>query len=140
MISGFFLCLDQAFKIIARVYTLHPVYLFKPWIGWEYFENSGIAFSIPLPQSLVIIVTPIIIVGLLFWLVRKKERSLFFLLGNTLIIAGALSNLMDRILYSITIDYFRILTSIFNIADVMIIVGAGLLLLNEIKTKPRVAE
>jgi len=38
-------------------------------------------------------------------------------------------------LLGITIDYFRIITSIFNIADVMIIVGAGLLIIEEYKNK-----
>ena len=40
-----------------------------------------------------------------------------------LIFFGALSNLIDRVMYSHTVDYFLILTAVINIADVMIAMG-----------------
>lgn len=135
LVSGFFLFFDQLLKYIVRHNPQDNYYLLKPWIGWEYFENPGIAFGIPVPQFLIVILTPIIIVLLIAWWVQKKDTNLLFYLGTTLIIAGAISNLIDRMLFSFTIDYIRILTSVLNVADVMIVVGAGLLILGEMKRK-----
>jgi len=50
---------------------------------------------------------------------------------------GALSNLIDRVLFSITIDYLRIFTSVINIADIMIVAGVVLLVLSEISKKSK---
>ena len=134
--SGFFLLLDQTLKFIARSNPDASYYLWKPWIGWEYFKNTGIAFGLPLPQPIVLLLTPIIIILIVGWWTQKKKPNNLFYLGTILIIAGALSNFIDRILFSITIDYLRIFTSIFNIADMLIVVGAGFLFLQEInKTK-----
>lgn len=135
ILSGFFLLLDQILKFLARTNPQTTRYIWKPWIGWEYFKNSGIAFGIPLPQIITLVISPIIIVALIIWWIKHKKKTFLFYLGSTLIIAGAVSNLIDRILFSITIDYFRLLTSVINIADVTIVVGVGLLILNETKCK-----
>ena len=68
---------------------------------------------------------------------NNKKRTLLFSFGIYLIVAGAISNLIDRILFTITIDYFRIVTSIINLADVMIVVGAGMLIFVEMKKKKK---
>ena len=40
-----------------------------------------------------------------------------------LVFTGALSNLIDRMVYGYTVDYFLILTGVINLADVMIVAG-----------------
>lgn len=133
LVSGSFLFLDQLFKSIARTNPFYTYYLFKPWIGWEYFENPGIAFGIPVPQFLIVILTPISIVLLVAWWMKKKQKNFFCYLGTTLIIAGAISNLIDRMLFSFTVDYLRIFTSVMNVADMIIVIGAGLLVWEKMK-------
>jgi len=98
-------------------------------LGWEYWGNSGIAFSIPFPNWLIIILTPIILFGL-FYFVTRKKRQIIFYLGIFLIFAGAISNFIDRVLFGFTIDYICIFTGVINLADVMIVVGAGIVLLD----------
>ena len=132
-ISGLFLLADQFLKFLARSYPDFSFYILPDWLGWEYFLNSGIAFSLPFPSLLLIIFTPLIILGLLVFLSKQKSPTKHFTLGILLIIAGAISNLTDRILFGATTDYFRIFTSIINLADMMIITGAGLLLAEEYK-------
>ena len=39
------------------------------------------------------------------------------------VLAGALSNLIDRIVYGHTVDYVLIFTGVINLADVMIVGG-----------------
>jgi signal peptidase II len=133
LVSGSFLLLDQVLKYIVRHNPESTHYLWRPWIGWEYFENPGIAFGIPVPQFLIVILTPIIIILLIAWWMKKEDTNILFYLGTTLIIAGAISNLIDRMLFSFTVDYLRILTSVMNVADIMIVAGAGVLVGEEMK-------
>lgn len=128
--SGFFLLLDQVLKWIAR----HSPDMTLPFgtrsLGWEYFENRGIALSLPFPNWLILAVTPIILTFLVILLTKKRKASRWFTVGLVFIIAGAVSNYIDRLFFGVTIDYFRLLTSVINLADVMIVGGAVLLLLD----------
>ena len=94
----------------------------EPWLGWEYFANHGIAFSLPIPNAFLIIVTPFILLGIL--LLLPKQKRLLPAFGLILVTAGAISNFIDRLLYGVTIDYLHIATSVFNLGDVVIVVGA----------------
>lgn len=126
--SGFFLFfLDQTLKVFARAHPTFAWYLWQPWLGWEYFANPGVAFGLPIPNALLIIITPLILLYLLH-LLFTKPQSWSMKWGITLIVTGALSNFIDRVVFGVTIDYIRILTSVLNLGDLMIVVGAMLLL------------
>lgn len=95
--------------------------------------NDGIAFSIPVP-SLIQIVGSILIIGLLFVyglqeIMKMKgfQRLSVFLLGA--VIGGGLGNLYERIFNGGGVVDFIVLGPIpvFNVADVGITVGLGLL-------------
>ena len=69
--------------------------------------------------------------------VRKKPRW-GLRIGFTLVIGGAIGNLIDRAVYGHVIDYILFHTpvwsfAIFNLADAFITVGAGLVLLEEFR-------
>ncbi len=134
--SGFLFFLDQSFKYISRTNPLTSWYIVKPWLGWEYFENTGIAFSLPFPQLVLIGITPLILLWFFVVLKKQAREHPLLLFSLCLIVFGAVSNLIDRILFGVTLDYIRIATAILNIADIMIATGIGILLLEEIyKTK-----
>ncbi len=129
--GGFFvLLIDQTIKYFMRTNPNFSFYLLKPWLGLEFFQNPGIAFSIPLQNSLIIFLTPFIILYLIVWLQKQRNKPDVFLkiTGSILIISGAVSNYVDRILFNYTIDYLRILNSVINLADISIILGVMLLL------------
>ncbi|KKW42128.1 MAG: hypothetical protein UY92_C0010G0044, partial [Candidatus Magasanikbacteria bacterium GW2011_GWA2_56_11] len=49
-LGGFFLvALDQFLKYAVRTHPENAFYLWRPWIGWEYFSNPGVAFGIKIP-------------------------------------------------------------------------------------------
>lgn len=132
-LGGFLFCLDQLFKYLART-NPENIFVWKNIIGWEYYENTGVAFNLPLPNSLVVFTTPIIIFGIMAFLLKKKNKNFLHNPGTPLIILGALSNYTDRIVFGFTIDYIRIFTSIINIADTMIVAGVILFLIESKKT------
>lgn len=124
--GGIFFVLDR----LAKSWSVHWLAGRAPigrLIGLEYFENQGIAFSIPFPETFLLVVTPLILFGFLLLFIRSHPNKFWYRLSLTMIIAGALSNYIDRILYSYTIDYFRLFTSIINLADVSIVAGTIIL-------------
>ncbi|MBT4120877.1 MAG: signal peptidase II [Candidatus Magasanikbacteria bacterium] len=134
-VSGFFLFLDQVLKYFARSNSEFSFYVWKNWLGWEYFENAGIAFSIPFPGWLVVLLTPIVLLLVFVWIGKMKNKNHWVYLATFLIFSGAISNFIDRILFGFTIDYLRLFTGVINIADVVIVVGAGILVLGELRRR-----
>lgn len=133
--GGLFLLLDQFLKVIARNNPYSSSYIIDPWLGWEYLQNYGIAFGLPVTQFIVVPVSFIIIGGLLIYTIQKHTKTFLFSLGSSLVIWGALSNIIDRMFFGFTTDYIRIISSVINIADIMIVLGASLLVLSEYNEK-----
>lgn len=135
-LGGFLLIVvDQALKNLALTHQTFRWYVLNPWLGWEFFSNHGIAFSLAVPQAVTIIITPPVILVLWGFLLRKKVFSSELFLAGVLITAGAISNYLDRLFWHSTVDYVRILFSVINLADVVIICGAFLLWKNHQKIK-----
>jgi signal peptidase II len=110
-------------------------YLFKPISQIIYTPNYNIAFSLPLPYVIVIV---IVIVALLFlgylWVQSLKAGNLKLLFAISLVIVGALSNLIDRFALGFVVDYVNIhIWPIFNLADCMIVAGVVIYILSELK-------
>ncbi len=132
--SGVFFLLDQLCKYLARTNPDFYWYSISPYIGWELFNNPGIAFGIGIPNWFVLIITPIILTLLLFFFSHKKIPSTpIEWWALSLLSLGTLSNYIDRFLFSVTIDYIRLFTSIINIADLMIITGTLLFVIHHRK-------
>ncbi|MBQ7036126.1 MAG: signal peptidase II [Clostridia bacterium] len=92
--------------------------------------NDGAAFSILSGKvPFLIIATVLIIVALAVFIIVKKPKSKIFGIAVSLILAGALGNLTDRIFLGSVIDFLDakcIHFPIFNIADCCVVIGAVL--------------
>ena len=130
VISGFFFVLDQMLKFLARTNPTDTYHLIDNVLGWEYFGNTGIAFSLPFPNTLLVVGTPIILLLFIAYVGKKRNVGSKMFFATCLIFFGAISNLIDRVLFELTVDYIRILTSVINIADIMIVLGTILLLMD----------
>lgn len=93
-------------------------------------HNTGIAFGLFKNQGVVFIIIPIIAVVLLVYNIyyyRQSGETLsrIYIIAFSLILGGAIGNLIDRILYGYVIDFidFRV-WPVFNIADSAITIGA----------------
>jgi len=108
------------------------------WLNLKIFKNSGVAFGFYLNQNLIYFLISLILLGLFFFLIKNYiKKNVIIILALTLIIFGAFSNLLDRFLYKSVIDFIEILFfPIFNLADLMIISGIGILVIQNIKQKP----
>lgn len=116
--------LDRFLKTLVQ----QPVFLNSPvglrYLGFEQFHNFGIAFGIPIPLPIVIVLS----IGFIIFLFHRTQKTPVAHFPFALILTGALSNITDRVAYGYTIDYIRILNSIINIADLLVIFGVFMLL------------
>lgn len=133
-IVGFCLIVvDQLAKHLAISNPNFTFFIIRPWFGWELFKNPGVAFGLPIPNILLVVGTPLLLLFLGLQLARRynhPKTSSAELLGYFLILAGAVSNYFDRVIYGVTIDYWRIIYSVINLADISIIIGLWLIVRN----------
>ena len=124
------LVLDQLTKKIAS--TFHGTFYLVPgFLRFVKATNRGIAlglFNNLSEQVLWIVLFVVVVLSLFPYIFRfnKLERiAMGFILG------GALGNLLDRIRFGYVLDFLNLvfLPTIFNLADVFIVVGGGLMIL-----------
>ena len=96
-------------------------------------HNTGIAFGFFKDQGITFIVIPIVAVVLLvfniyYYRQNNEALSRTYIVAFSLILGGAIGNLIDRIVYGHVIDFidFRV-WPVFNIADSAITIGAILI-------------
>ncbi|MBN1869985.1 MAG: signal peptidase II [Candidatus Omnitrophica bacterium] len=96
-------------------------------------HNTGIAFGFFKDQGIVFIVIPIIAIFLLIFNIyyyRQNNEALsrVYILAFSLILGGAIGNLIDRIVYGYVIDFIDLrVWPVFNVADSAITIGAILI-------------
>lgn len=130
--------IDQFTKWLVATYIKpqHSVNLIsvngREWLNLTYQENTGAAFSILRDKQLfLIILTSIIILGVIILILTKRIKKKAYIWSFSLIVAGGIGNLIDRIVHNYVIDFIdlRIIKfAVFNFADICAVVGTGLLI------------
>ena len=119
--SGF-LDLNESIAVIHNVFHFTLVH------------NTGIAFGFFKDCGAVFIIIPVILTGLLVYNIyyyrHSPQLSRIYIVAFSLILGGAIGNLIDRILLGYVIDFidFRV-WPVFNVADSAITIGAAIILL-----------
>jgi signal peptidase II len=107
--------------------------------------NKGAAFSFLSDaggwQRVFFIGITCVAIVVLSWLIAKHESEKLFRWGLTLILGGAIGNLIDRIAYGHVVDFLDFHFAgwhfwAFNVADSAITIGAGLLILDSFRPRP----
>lgn len=97
----------------------------------RYIQNDGAAFSsFAGKQAFLIAVSIIAIIGAAFFLRKMKSEGAMFKVALLCIIAGGIGNLIDRLLLGYVTDMlsFSIFPPVFNIADIAVCLGCGILI------------
>lgn len=137
-LSSVFLIIDIILKLIIKnnMVVNESINIINNFFSLTYVKNTGAAWSILSgKQFFLIIVTIIVIIFLLIYLYKMKNYSSLDIIGYSLLLAGALGNLIDRIFYGYVIDYLDFLIfnydfPIFNIADCCIVIGIMILFIS----------
>ena len=107
-----------------------------------YIHNYGAAFSILQgKQSFLLIVTGIAMTAILAYMVIgqiKKKAASMELWSLALILAGGIGNFIDRVRFGYVVDFFDFrIWPIFNVADIAVCCGCGLLVFYVLIWEPR---
>ena len=122
-----------AVKNLAPVYSIEVI---KNLLSFTYVENKGIAFGMFSGGRFVFIAVTLVILFLVLTIIfkpPKEKRSVFLKSGGALVVSGAIGNLVDRILYGYVVDFIEVKFidfPVFNVADIAVCVGAGILLIH----------
>ncbi|KPK97991.1 MAG: lipoprotein signal peptidase [Omnitrophica WOR_2 bacterium SM23_72] len=124
------LSLDQLtkFLISKNLSILESVPVIQHVFHLTLVANRGAAFGILRNQTLLFIFTSLLAIVLILSNLRKNRHRGLYSFSLSLILSGALGNLIDRLRFGYVIDFldFRI-WPVFNIADSAITIGAILL-------------
>ena len=133
LIAGIIL-LDQIVKFAVRelMYVGESIPVIENVFHLTYVQNKGAAFSLFSGSGFMLLVLPVIALAVAVWYMETHKDVHWTLpLSLSLIIAGGLGNLIDRLFLGYVTDMidFKIWSPVFNIADIAVCVGAGFLIL-----------
>lgn len=122
ILTGGLLLLDQ----VSKSWALRSLEMGKSVdFGWQLAYNDGIVFGIDLPLWFTFVMTfGILAMGTFLVIKEKLWRDLWHVTALSMILSGAVGNLIDRIRYGYVIDFIKIYWwPNFNLADVWIVTG-----------------
>ncbi len=134
---------DQLTKYWAKQHLepIGQIPLAGDWLKFTFTENTGIAFGIDLGGQVVVTVLSVLAtIGISIYLYSLRRDNIYYKLAFACILGGAIGNLIDRALYGRVVDfihfdlyrgyigtYYLSLWPIFNIADIAISTGVGIM-------------
>ncbi len=135
-VISFAVIIDQASKFFIRLLLKsNDVIEICSFLKFIEVWNSGISFGLfdNLPRNNIIFSLSSIIITCIFTYILYRSRNKFVRFSFSLIIGGAMGNLIDRVYWSAVYDFIDIKIMkwhwpTFNLADSFIIVGMFLLI------------
>jgi len=145
-LSGVVVLLDQMSKIwVDLSLALHQSIPVIPSFSITYAHNYGAAFSFLSDAGgwqrwFFAVLAIAVSVGIIIYLNKLKSEEKLLAVSLSLILGGAIGNIIDRVLYGYVIDFLDVYYNvyhwpIFNIADSAITVGVGLMLIESFMEK-----
>ena len=144
-LSGVIVAADQATKYAAVQYLAGRTVEVTPFFNLVLAYNTGAAFSILADaagwQRGLFVGIALIAAAWIVWLLRRYPHQRLFALALSLVLAGAVGNVVDRILVGAVVDFldfhaFGKHWPAFNVADSAITCGAVLLVWDALRPAP----
>ena len=142
-ISSLTIAIDQGTKYAIRtLLSLHDsVSVIPGFLDFTYVRNTGAAFGllnssdIPFKPAIMTAIALTALVTIVIYALKAPSQSSLNQIGLTLVIGGAVGNLIDRVTMGYVVDFIDVYWGnwhfwAFNIADAAITVGACLLILD----------
>ena len=129
LLAAVLVAADQVVKYLVRTYIpLGTSVPFLPGlVDLTYVQNTGAAFSILSDHTWVLtLISAVVSVVIAAALLRGVVRHPFGVTSLTMVLAGAVGNLIDRALFGFVTDMFdlQFMTfAVFNVADICVVCG-----------------
>lgn len=141
---------DQVTKVLARKHIEYNevIEVIGDYFVFTKVENRGAFLGMgsslsPIMRTILLLVLPAaVMIGLFVYMLRSKDLTKISLWGLSFIVGGGIGNIFDRMVYGSVTDMLFIdlkfaHTGIFNVADVSVMVGTGLILLEQFLPKKK---
>lgn len=130
--------IDRAGKILASQFPSPRGFLVGDCLQFASTLNPGIAFGLPLPLGVTLLIHGGILIGLVvalgYWWRRDRLAAAWLLAAGL----GAVSNMLDRLAVGAVIDYLSVChLGSFNIADGLIVVGVLMFVVRRLSSSSR---
>lgn len=117
----------ESYEVIKGFFNL--VYVMNPGAAFGFLAGASAAFR----YIFFIGVTAVAILLIVYYLLKNRQASVITVISLTLIFAGAVGNLIDRIRFGAVVDFLDVYIGTwhwpaFNVADSAITVGAALMI------------
>lgn len=146
-LAGLIVVLDQFSKwIVLENIRYGEVIYFAPFWNWVLTFNPGAAFSFLADQSgwqrWFFTVLALGVAGWIAFELKKHASNKLLSLALTLVMGGALGNVIDRVRFGAVVDFIQwhaagFYWPAFNVADAAITVGAILLVFEQLTASGR---
>lgn len=125
---------DRAIKIFFLTHPAAGGVVVAGQLQLRLATNPDLAFSLPFPLVPTLALSAAALALFLWWLVSAMVRRAWVAAwALECIVAGAASNLVDRLRWGQVVDYLDVpWFTVFNLADVLITTGVALLVLREV--------
>ncbi len=136
MLVGVFLDQISKYLIVLNLDLYESVEVIPKVFRFTYIRNEGAAFgSMSDSRWLFMILSVVMIAGILVYIFWKKPKSKLLMSALTMIVAGGIGNMIDRIRLGYVIDFLdfcafpKVWKWTFNVADSFVVIGAGIIIL-----------
>ena len=123
---------DQITKqlVLSNLKELGSIPIIQNVFHLTYVENRGAAFGILQNQKYFFVIMKfIVITAIIYVLIKHKDLRKSVVICLSLIVGGAIGNLIDRLRFGFVVDFFDfIIWPVFNIADMAIVLAQILLI------------
>ena len=118
---------DQITKFLALKFLQlnTPVPLIKNFLNLTLVHNRGAAFGFFQNQLFLFVLVSLFAIGLILYNLKNKTNPFILKISLSLILGGAVGNLIDRLRFGFVIDFLDLrIWPVFNIADSVITIAA----------------
>ena len=98
-------------------------------LEFRYIKNTGAAFGMLQNNSIFFAaVTVVMSIVIIVAMIKYKNHNILTFASGTMIVAGGLGNLIDRVRLEYVVDFIHVMffDYIFNFADCLVVVGTAL--------------
>ena len=128
--------LDLLLKYLVSNY-ITCVNIIDNFFSLTYVLNDGAAFSLLASRTYLLMLIALVCLFFIIYELKNNLWDKILSIGYSLVLAGLLGNFIDRLIDGYVVDYlsFKIFSfnyPVFNLADILIVVGIIIVLIKEI--------
>lgn len=137
---------DQITKqiVLANIAMYDEVSFLPGILHFTYIENKGAAFGMLANNRWVfLVISSLAIIAFVFYIIKYKPQSPLLRVSLSFVIGGGIGNMIDRCFRGSVVDMIEVEFIdfyVFNVADMFVCVGCGLMVLYMILEEIREAK